>query len=184
LFDDGVIPIADTDNATSTNNSDNQNIDHVNNSTDTVADIEHGDDSIDGNGDGNAAVADDEQGSDVDEYASGPLDADVETKLVEEELRGKNDAVVAPDSAPRLAIVGRPNVGKSSLLNAVIGEQRSVVSAIAGTTSDPVDQYLVWRDTTPMTLVDTAGIRRRSKHLLGMHNQSCMGRYGVRMSTN
>ncbi len=64
--------------------------------------------------------------------------------------------------APRVAIVGRPNVGKSSLLNRLVGSNRALVSPIAGTTRDPVDT-LVEADGQPWLLVDTAGIRRRAK---------------------
>jgi GTP-binding protein len=64
----------------------------------------------------------------------------------------------APD---RIAIMGRPNVGKSSLLNALLGDERALVSATPGTTRDPVDTVLVY-DGVPTVLVDTAGIRRKS----------------------
>ncbi len=68
----------------------------------------------------------------------------------------------APDSkADRLAIMGRPNVGKSSLLNALLGDERALVSPIPGTTRDPVDTELVY-DGVPVVLIDTAGIRRKS----------------------
>jgi GTPase len=60
----------------------------------------------------------------------------------------------------RVAIVGRPNVGKSSLLNAFVGEQRSIVSPISGTTRDAIDM-VVERDGTCYRLVDTAGIRKK-----------------------
>ena len=60
----------------------------------------------------------------------------------------------------RLAIIGRPNVGKSSLLNALVGEERALVSPVAGTTRDAVDTLVKHRDAT-IRLVDTAGIRRR-----------------------
>jgi GTP-binding protein len=63
--------------------------------------------------------------------------------------------------ADRLAIMGRPNVGKSSLLNALLGDERALVSATPGTTRDPVDTELVF-DGVPVVLVDTAGIRRKS----------------------
>lgn len=62
----------------------------------------------------------------------------------------------------RVAIVGRPNVGKSSLINAFTGEQRMIVSNIAGTTRDAIDTELEYADET-FRLVDTAGIRRRGK---------------------
>lgn len=62
----------------------------------------------------------------------------------------------------RLAIVGRPNVGKSSMINAFTGEQRMIVSDIAGTTRDAIDTVLEYRD-EKFRLIDTAGIRRRGK---------------------
>jgi len=68
---------------------------------------------------------------------------------------------VQPD-APAVAIVGRPNVGKSSLLNKISGQMRSLVSPVAGTTRDPVDT-LVQRGERSYLLIDTAGIRRRSQ---------------------
>jgi GTPase len=65
------------------------------------------------------------------------------------------------ERADRLAIMGRPNVGKSSLLNALLGDERALVSATPGTTRDPIDTELVF-DGVPVVLVDTAGIRRKS----------------------
>lgn len=62
----------------------------------------------------------------------------------------------------RLAIIGRPNVGKSSLLNAFCGEQRAIVSNIPGTTRDAIDTMLEYRGDT-FRLIDTAGLRRRGK---------------------
>ncbi|MGA8363728.1 MAG: ribosome biogenesis GTPase Der [Solirubrobacteraceae bacterium] len=62
----------------------------------------------------------------------------------------------------RLAVIGRPNVGKSSLVNRVLGEERTIVSEFAGTTRDAIDTPLVV-DGRKLTLIDTAGIRRQSK---------------------
>jgi len=64
----------------------------------------------------------------------------------------------------RLAIVGRPNVGKSSLLNRLLGEERAIVSPVAGTTRDSVDTLLKTSEQT-FRLIDTAGIRRKGKTL-------------------
>lgn len=66
-----------------------------------------------------------------------------------------------PEGSPgRVALIGRPNVGKSSLLNALAGSQRVVVNELAGTTRDPVDEVIEIAG-VPWTFVDTAGIRRR-----------------------
>jgi len=64
--------------------------------------------------------------------------------------------------APRIAIVGRPNVGKSTLVNAILGERRMITSPVAGTTVDSVDSP-AGLDQVPVVLIDTAGIRRKSK---------------------
>ena len=66
------------------------------------------------------------------------------------------------DAPPRIAILGRPNVGKSSLLNALLGSERVIVSDRAGTTRDPVDTEVDF-DGRDVVLVDTAGLRRRGK---------------------
>lgn len=65
-------------------------------------------------------------------------------------------------SAIKIAIIGRPNVGKSTLLNALVGQERSIVSPVAGTTRDAVDET-VDVDGVTFTFVDTAGIRRKGK---------------------
>ena len=68
-----------------------------------------------------------------------------------------------PDDTPRIALVGRPNVGKSSLFNRLIGEERSIVDAVAHTTRDAVDT-VVTIDGRDWRFVDTAGLRRRYRH--------------------
>lgn len=66
------------------------------------------------------------------------------------------------DDRPRVAIVGKPNVGKSSLVNRIIGENRLIVSDIAGTTRDAVDTEVVWNG-KEYVFIDTAGLRRKNK---------------------
>jgi GTPase len=64
------------------------------------------------------------------------------------------------DTSVKIAIVGKPNVGKSSLLNKITGEDRVIVSNIPGTTRDSIDTSLIYKD-VPITIIDTAGIRKR-----------------------
>ena len=71
------------------------------------------------------------------------------------------EASEGEEAAARLAIMGRQNVGKSSLLNQLLGDERALVAATPGTTRDPVDTELIF-DGLPVVLIDTAGIRRRS----------------------
>ena len=87
----------------------------------------------------------------------------------------------APAAAPRpaaaqemrLAIVGRTNVGKSMLLNAILGAERAIVSPVAGTTRDALDTAMTYRE-RPMTLIDTAGIRRPGQVKPGIEKYSVL----------
>ena len=73
------------------------------------------------------------------------------------------DAAAAGEAPVAVAIIGRPNVGKSSLLNALAGAERSIVSPVAGTTRDAVDTEVVGPGGARFTLIDTAGIRKRAR---------------------
>ena len=75
------------------------------------------------------------------------------------------------DDSVRLALVGRPNVGKSSLLNRLIGYNRSIVHDIPGTTRDAIDTQIVFNDVN-LTLIDTAGIRRKGRIDVGIEKYS------------
>lgn len=89
---------------------------------------------------------------DDDESLEDFLDDEEDGEMAEEE----------PSHDIKVAIIGRVNVGKSSLLNAITGMERSVVSSVAGTTIDPVDETIDFGGRS-ITFVDTAGIRKRSK---------------------
>lgn len=72
------------------------------------------------------------------------------------------DETEEEDEIPHIAIVGKPNVGKSSLVNKLLGENRVIVSDIAGTTRDAIDTKITWQD-RDYIFIDTAGLRRKSK---------------------
>ncbi len=80
---------------------------------------------------------------------------------------------VVEEDAVRIAILGRPNVGKSSLLNRLLGEERAIVSPVAGTTRDTLDTEMLWEGQR-VILIDTAGIRRRGKIEAGVEKYSVL----------
>ena len=90
--------------------------------------------------------------------------------LAEGELEELAETEMGP---PRVAVVGRPNTGKSTFVNRVLGEERMIVSNLPGTTRDPVDS-VVMVDDEPMILVDTAGIRRRGSIDRGIEQYSVL----------
>jgi len=96
--------------------------------------------------------------------------ADLLDELVEVLPPGEEEEA---DDSVRLAIVGRPNVGKSSLLNRLLGQERAIVSPVPGTTRDAIDTRMEWEG-TPITLIDTAGIRRRGKIERGVEKYSVL----------
>lgn len=73
-----------------------------------------------------------------------------------------NDLEEEEDERPRVAIVGKPNVGKSSIINKLLGENRVIVSDVAGTTRDAIDTTVTWED-KEYVFIDTAGLRRKNK---------------------
>ncbi|MFN2612911.1 MAG: ribosome biogenesis GTPase Der [Solirubrobacterales bacterium] len=92
----------------------------------------------------------------VDEAQNAGADGDAEELLVDEAEE------VLADAVPRIAIIGRPNAGKSSILNALLGSERAIVSPVAHTTRDSIDTELE-HGGRRLVLVDTAGLRRRAK---------------------
>lgn len=87
-----------------------------------------------------------------------------------------------PQTRIKVAIIGRPNVGKSTLLNALVGEERAIVSPVAGTTRDAVD-VTIEEDGVQYVIVDTAGIRRKGKTKLMAEKLSVvMARRNIRMA--
>jgi len=87
------------------------------------------------------------------------------------EVHGQGARPELPDDTIRVAILGRPNVGKSSLLNRVVGRERVIVSEIPGTTRDAIDTVLERGERT-FVLVDTAGLRRKRRHRQGIEYYS------------
>jgi GTP-binding protein len=92
--------------------------------------------------------------------------------IVEElPLADETENAEEEDEVPRIAIVGRPNVGKSLLLNAILGVQRSIVSEVPGTTRDAIDTEMEFEG-RKLILIDTAGIRRRGRVVPGVEKYS------------
>lgn len=108
----------------------------------------------------------DEDDSDYEEYDDGFEYDEGEDVADEEESQFPQESKLEIDQEKlkkfRVAIIGRVNVGKSSLLNALLNKERSVVSSVAGTTIDPIDEMVVYKE-KEITFVDTAGIRKRGK---------------------
>ncbi len=102
------------------------------------------------------AIEEEEEGLVLTEDTDAPADP------FDEIVRDINATPEEEDNKIKVAIIGRVNTGKSSLLNALLGEERSVVSDVAGTTIDPIDETIE-HDGYEITFVDTAGIRRKSK---------------------
>ncbi|HEY7523540.1 MAG TPA: ribosome biogenesis GTPase Der, partial [Candidatus Limnocylindrales bacterium] len=105
-------------------------------------------------------------GVDLEDGESGE-DDDVAGEAEVSAARWDAELAAARDDEPAaIAIVGRPNVGKSSLLNALLGQERAIVSDIPGTTRDTIDTVMDW-GRSEVVLIDTAGIRRRGKVAAG-----------------
>ena len=107
---------------------------------------------------------------DEDEWWEEEGDADSESAAPE---LAEGRPVSSSSKELRLAIVGRTNVGKSMLLNAILGQERAIVSNVAGTTRDALDTQMTYRD-RPVTLIDTAGIRRPGQVKPGIEKYSVL----------
>lgn len=145
-----------------------------------VEDSEQDDDEMDGfdaviSGYDEDEAFDDEDEDELDddnEDSDGDIDID-DIAAMEEAYRGIIKEYAPTDTQKmKVAIIGRVNVGKSSLLNALLKEDRSVVSSVAGTTIDPIDEMIVYDD-KEITFIDTAGIRKRGK-ILGIEKYALM----------
>jgi len=142
-----------------------------------IEDVESDDDDMDGfdaliNGyEDEDEESDDEDDFDDEDDSEDDLDPDLAEMeeafkgIVKEYEPGSTDHM-------KVAIIGRVNVGKSSLLNALLKEDRSVVSSVAGTTIDPIDETIEYED-KKITFIDTAGIRKRGK-ILGIEKYALM----------
>ncbi len=97
----------------------------------------------------------------------GSSSGDLLDLIVELMPEGPGSDELTPGEAVHLAVVGRPNVGKSSLVNRLAGEERMLVSAISGTTRDPVDTTINFEG-RELVLIDTAGLRRKMKMARGL----------------
>jgi len=99
-----------------------------------------------------------------------------EEEVEDDSIFGNNDRIKEYDEEDinhiKIAIIGRTNVGKSSLLNALLKEERSVVSSVAGTTIDPIDETIDYEG-KQLTFVDTAGLRRRGR-IVGIEKYALM----------
>ncbi|HEY9202988.1 MAG TPA: ribosome biogenesis GTPase Der, partial [Sulfurimonas sp.] len=108
----------------------------------------------------------DEHNEEEDDDGFFYTDEDEEEDFEDDSIFAQNDRIKEFDENDinhiKISIIGRTNVGKSSLLNALLGEERSVVSSVAGTTIDPIDESIDYKG-KQLTFVDTAGLRRRGK---------------------